>query len=86
MASAVADARRQVESAVPLPMGYTYDWGGEYKEYLSARTQMAVILPLTAVLILLILFALYGNLKLPLIIMFSVLVTALRVGVAAVMM
>ena len=37
---------------------------------------MALILPLTVVLILLILFALYGNLKLPLIIMFSVLVTA----------
>ena len=36
---------------------------------------MAVILPLTVVLILLILFALYGNLKFPLIIMFSVLVT-----------
>ncbi len=36
---------------------------------------MAVILPLTVVLIVLILFALYGNLKFPLIIMFSVLVT-----------
>ena len=76
LASAVADARQQVESAVRLPMGYTYDWGGEYKEYLSARSQMALILPLTVVLILLILFALYGNLKIPLIIMFSVLVTA----------
>jgi len=76
LASAVADARQQVESAVVLPAGYTYDWGGEYKDYLSARSQMALILPLTVVLILLILFALYGNLKLPLIIMFSVLVTA----------
>ena len=75
LASAVADARQKVESAVSLPIGYTYDWGGEYKEYLSARSQMALILPLTVVLILLILFALYGNLKLPLIIMFSVLVT-----------
>ena len=75
LAGAVADARKQVEAAVPLPIGYTYDWGGEYKEYLSARSQMTVILPLTIVLILLILFILYGNLKLPLIIMFSVLVT-----------
>ena len=75
LASAVADARRKVDAAVPLPMGYTYDWGGEYKEYLSARSQMAVILPMTIVLILLILFGLYGNLKFPMIIMFSVLVT-----------
>ncbi len=75
LASAVADARKAVDAAVPLPAGYTYDWGGEYKEYIYARSQMAFILPLTIVLILLILFALYGNLKLPLVIMFSVLVT-----------
>ncbi len=62
-------------AAVPLPIGYTFDWGGEYKDYLAARSQMAIIMPLTVVLILLILFALYGNLKFPLIIMFSVLVT-----------
>jgi heavy metal efflux system protein len=75
LASAVEDAKKQVEAAVHLPGGYTYDWGGEYQDYLAARSQMAVIVPLTIVLILLILFALYGNVKFPLIIMFSVLVT-----------
>jgi heavy metal efflux system protein len=75
LASAVADAQKKVQGTVRLPSGYTYDWGGEYKEYLAARSQMALILPMTIVLILLILFALYGNLKFPLIIMFSVLVT-----------
>jgi cobalt-zinc-cadmium resistance protein CzcA len=75
LASAVAEARRKVDAAVPLPVGYTYDWGGEYKDYLEARSQMTLILPLTIGLILLILFALYGNLKFPAIIMFSVLVT-----------
>ncbi len=75
LAGAVADARTQVAAAVKLPIGYSFDWGGEYKEYLAARSQMMVILPLTIVLILLILFALYGNLKFPMIIMFSVLVT-----------
>jgi len=75
LASAVEDARRAVSTAVPLPLGYTYDWGGEYKEYLAARSQMLIIVPLTIVLILLILFALYGNLKFPLIIVFSVIIT-----------
>jgi heavy metal efflux system protein len=75
LASAVEDAQKKVEAAVHLPVGYTFDWGGEYQQYLAARSQMAVILPLTVVLIVLILFALYGNLKFPLIIMFSVLVT-----------
>ena len=58
-----------------LPIGYTFDWGGEYKDYLASREQMKIIAPLTVLLILLILFALYGNLKFPLIILFSVLVT-----------
>ena len=64
-----------MDRAVKLPIGYTFDWGGEYKDYLASRSQMKVILPLTVLLILLILFALYGNLKFPLIILFSVLVT-----------
>jgi cobalt-zinc-cadmium resistance protein CzcA len=75
LASAVSEARERVTAAVQLPIGYKFDWGGEYKEYLSSREQMKVILPLTALLILLILFALYGNLKFPLIIFFSVMVT-----------
>ena len=75
LASAVEEAKREVERQVKLPVGYTFDWGGEYKDYMAAREQLKIIAPLTLVLILLILFALYGNLKFPLIILFSVLVT-----------
>ena len=75
LASAVGEARRKTAAAVKLPIGYRFDWGGEYKEYLAARTQMMVILPLTIVLMLVILFALYGNLKFPVVIVISVLMT-----------
>jgi heavy metal efflux system protein len=75
LASAVGEARRKVDAAVKLPIGYKFDWGGEYKEYLSSQEQMKVILPLTVLLILMILFFLYGNLKFPIIIFFSVLIT-----------
>ncbi len=75
LAGAVEEARRAVDQAVKLPVGYTFDWGGEYKDYLAAREQMKIIAPITVLLILLILFALYGNLKFPIIILFSVLVT-----------
>ena len=75
MASAVGEARQKVARSVKLPIGYSFDWGGEYKDYLASLEQMKIILPLTVLLILLILFALYGNLKFPLIIFFSVLVT-----------
>jgi cobalt-zinc-cadmium resistance protein CzcA len=75
LASAVGEARQKVDRDVKLPIGYRFDWGGEYKDYLASRAQMNVILPLTVLLILMILFALYGNLKFPLLIFFSVLVT-----------
>ncbi|MDR3702377.1 MAG: CusA/CzcA family heavy metal efflux RND transporter [Candidatus Sulfopaludibacter sp.] len=75
LASAVGEARRKVDAAVKLPIGYQFDWGGEYKDYLASQEQMKVILPLTVLLILLILFALYGNLKFPIIIFLSVVVT-----------
>lgn len=75
LASAVGEARKKVDDAVKLPIGYHYDWGGEYKDYLASREQMKIIMPLTVLLILTILFALYGNLKFPIVIFFSVLVT-----------
>jgi heavy metal efflux system protein len=83
LASAVGEARRKVAEAVKLPIGYRFDWGGEYQEYLAALGQMKLILPLTVLLILLILFALYGNLKFPVIIVFSVLVTQPGGGLVA---
>jgi cobalt-zinc-cadmium resistance protein CzcA len=64
-----------VSAQVKLPIGYSLDWGGEYKDYLAAIAQLKIIMPLTVLAILLILFALYGNLKFPLLIIFSVLVT-----------
>jgi cobalt-zinc-cadmium resistance protein CzcA len=75
LAGAVGEARSKVAAAVRLPIGYTLDWGGEYKDYLSAMLQMRVILPLTVFLILMILFALYGNVKFPVVILISVLMT-----------
>ena len=75
LAGAVDEARGAVTARLRPPAGYSVDWGGEYRDYQAARAQMNFIVPLTVVLILLILFALYGNMKFPLIIMFSVLVT-----------
>jgi cobalt-zinc-cadmium resistance protein CzcA len=75
LAGAVGEARKKVEDAVKLPIGYRFEWGGEYKDYLASQEQMKIILPLTVALVLAILFVLYGNFKFPLIIFFSVLVT-----------
>ncbi|MGC2388891.1 MAG: CusA/CzcA family heavy metal efflux RND transporter [Candidatus Acidiferrum sp.] len=64
-----------VAKAVQLPEGYHLDWGGEYSELVEARSQLYIIGPLTILLIFMILFALYGNLKFPVIIALEVVMT-----------
>ncbi len=65
LAGAVQDAMRQVAAKVQLPQGYRLDWGGEYSEYTASRAQMGVIVPVTLLLIFMLLFVLYKNLKFP---------------------
>jgi len=83
LAGAVDDAIQQVNRSVALPQGYRLDWGGEYSDYTASRAQLRVILPLTLFLIFLLLFALYGNLKFPLITVAGVLLSAPVGGIVA---
>jgi cobalt-zinc-cadmium resistance protein CzcA len=76
LASAVQDAISQVNAKVPLAQGYRADWGGDYKEYTASRDQLKLIAPLTLFLIFLLLFALYGNFKFPLITLAGVVLSA----------
>ena len=75
LAGAVEDAQRQVAAAVKLPAGYRMVWGGEYEEYTTSRKQLGFILPLTLLLIFLLLFMLYDNLKFPLVTVLAVLIS-----------
>ena len=83
LAGAVEDAKQQVAREVKLPEGYRLDWGGEYKEYTTSRDQLRLVLPLTLFLIFLLLFALYSNLKFPLITVLGVLLSAPVGGILA---
>jgi cobalt-zinc-cadmium resistance protein CzcA len=75
LAGAVAAGKAAIAKNVSLPPGYYVTWGGEYSEYLAARKQMEVIAPITVLLILLILFALYGNFKFPVAALIGVILT-----------
>ncbi len=66
---AIADVQKS------LPAGYRLAWGGEYSEFLSAMSQMYLVAPLTVLLIFAILFFLYGNVKFPVIVVLSVVMT-----------
>jgi cobalt-zinc-cadmium resistance protein CzcA len=83
LAGAVNDAMQQVGRSVALPQGYRLDWGGEYSDYTASRAQLRLILPLTLFLIFLLLFALYSNLKFPLITVLGVLLSAPVGGIVA---
>jgi cobalt-zinc-cadmium resistance protein CzcA len=74
--SAVAAGQKAItDIQKTLPTGYRIAWGGEYSEYLAARRELDIIGPLALVLIFMILFALYGNLKFPAAIAFGVVIT-----------
>jgi cobalt-zinc-cadmium resistance protein CzcA len=73
--SAVHAGQAAVRKAVSLPPGYTMQWGGEYSLFIEARKQLNVIGPVTVLLIFMILFALYGNFKFPMVIALDVVMT-----------
>jgi heavy metal efflux system protein len=66
LARAVHDGQAAVRNEVTLPEGYWLDWTGEYTQLLDARKQLLVVGPLAIVLIVFILFTLYGNFRFPL--------------------
>jgi cobalt-zinc-cadmium resistance protein CzcA len=74
--TSVQRGQKAIESiAKSLPPGYHVSWGGEYGEFLEAEHQMEWIGPLAVLIIFMILFALYDNLKFPVTIALGVLLT-----------
>jgi cobalt-zinc-cadmium resistance protein CzcA len=72
---AVHDGQAAVNKVVHLPEGYWMTWGGEYSQFLAAKAQLNVIGPLAVLIIFMILFALYGNFKFPVVIAIGVIIT-----------
>ena len=46
-----------------LPPGYHIDWAGEYESQQRAQRRLAIIIPLTLLLIFLILYSMFGSMK-----------------------
>ncbi len=72
---AVRDGQAAVNKAIVLPQGYRLAWGGEYSQFLEAKSQLMFIGPIAVVIIFMILFALYGNFKFPVTIALGVILT-----------
>src|SRR5262249_30630212 len=72
LGSTVERAIRQVNQSVRLPPGYTLDWAGEYESQKRANARLAVIIPITILLILILLYAAFGSFKWSFLVLLSV--------------
>jgi cobalt-zinc-cadmium resistance protein CzcA len=63
LASAVQEAQERISRNVKLPTGYRIDWAGEFEWLQQAKKRLAVILPITFVLILVLLYGLFNSLR-----------------------
>ncbi len=61
--SFVDDAERRIQNEVTIPAGYWTAWGGQFEQLLSARARLQLVVPVALLLIFLLLFATFGNLK-----------------------
>jgi len=59
----VEEAMAKVGKQVKLPTGYTIDWAGEYESQKRAQARLAVIVPLTVLLIFFILYSAFDSFK-----------------------
>jgi heavy metal efflux system protein len=63
LGSTVDEAIKRVNSDVQLPRGYHLDWAGEYKSKQRADARLAIVSPITVLIIFLILFTMFRSLK-----------------------
>ncbi len=57
----VADAQKRLDASMTLPEGYHVEWGGQFENLARARRRLAVILPVTIVVIFALLFFTFGS-------------------------
>ena len=69
LGSTVRDAIHDVSQKVKLPTGYTLEWAGEYASQQRANARLALIVPITVLLIVLLLYTAFGSFNWSLLIM-----------------
>lgn len=60
--SFVAEAEQQLEQ-VKIPAGYWTTWGGQFEQLLSATKRLQIVVPVALLLVFMLLFMMFGNVK-----------------------
>ncbi len=71
LGSYVADAKKAVETSVKFPVGYQAIWSGQFEYYERAKARLAIVVPLTLMIILLLLYLNFRRVTETLIVMLS---------------
>ncbi len=80
--SYVAELQKSIESRVQLPPGYFLQYGGQFENQQRAMGRLSVVVPLALLIIYLLLFSMFGNLRHSILILFN-LPFALSGGIVA---
>jgi cobalt-zinc-cadmium resistance protein CzcA len=59
----VADAQERIARQLQLPQGYRIEWAGEFEALQQARKRLAVIVPVSLALIIVLLYVLFNSLR-----------------------
>jgi len=59
----VDEARQAVQAQVELPTGYLVQWGGQFENQQRAAARLAVVVPVSLLLIFLLLFTTFGSVR-----------------------
>ena len=63
LAGAVAEGQDRIKNNVHLPSGYHIEWAGEFEGLQQAKRRLAVIVPITLILIMVLLYGLFNSLR-----------------------
>jgi cobalt-zinc-cadmium resistance protein CzcA len=82
LGSFVKEAEAAIQQKLPLPLGYTLQWGGQYENQRRAQQRLAIVFPVSILIISALLYATFGDVKQMLLILLIV-PLALVGGIAA---
>jgi cobalt-zinc-cadmium resistance protein CzcA len=63
LGGAVAEAKEKIAKAISLPTGYRLEWAGEFEELEQAQKRLSIVVPLSLLLILGLLYALFNSIR-----------------------
>ncbi len=72
LGTTVKDAIQQIDKKVKMPPGYRVEWSGEYESEKRAEARLAVVVPLTILVIFIILYTMFRSFKWSLLILLNV--------------